>query len=66
MFRQISPANTQERVQPTHHIIAQIQKEIRAEQNISFVWTSGHASIPGNEKADELATTTPTTTFIKQ
>ena len=40
---------------PTHHIIAQIQEEIPEDQNISFLWIPGHASIPGNEKADELA-----------
>ena len=40
---------------PTHHIIAQIQNEILADQNISFLWILGHASIPRNEKADELA-----------
>ena len=41
---------------PTHHIIAQInKKKIPDDQNISFLWIPGHARIPGNEKADEIA-----------
>lgn len=40
---------------PSHHVIADIQKGIDDAMDVSFLWIPGHCNILGNEKADEQA-----------
>ena len=42
-------------VDPSHHVIADIQRKIDDLPDVTLLWIPGHCNILGNEKADQLA-----------